>query len=176
MGTQKYPATTLTFNYSVQLTDTQQLVTNPALYNYMGYTDQKANDLASAQRKQDIASPAGTAAAEASETYMVQGGFLTPVVSVDALLFATADVDGPAVYDLSVVRSDELEAGQVKLSPCWRWPVADGRSAPRGINEALSESRIADRRIAAAADRGAGDHLLCAGDRAGERCQGRSRA
>ncbi len=94
MGTQQYPATTLTFNYSVQLTDTQQLVTNPALYNYMGYTDQKANDLASAQRKQDIASPEGTAAAEASETYMVQGGYLTPVVSVDALLFATADVAG----------------------------------------------------------------------------------
>jgi len=94
MGTQKYPATTLTFNYSVQLTDTQQLVTKPALYNYMGYLDQKANDLASAQRKQDIASPEGTAAAEASETYMVQGGFLTPVVSVDALLFASKDVDG----------------------------------------------------------------------------------
>ena len=52
MVSQKYPATTLTFQYSVQLTDTQQLVTNPALYNYMGFTDAKANDLAEAQRKQ----------------------------------------------------------------------------------------------------------------------------
>ena len=94
MLSQKYPATTLTFNYSVQLTDTQQLVTNPALYNYMGFTDKKANDLADAQRKQDIATPEGIAAAEASETYMVENAFLTPVASVDALLFATKDVDG----------------------------------------------------------------------------------
>ncbi|RBP14316.1 peptide/nickel transport system substrate-binding protein [Roseiarcus fermentans] len=94
MGTQKYPATTLTFQYSVQLTDTQQLVTNPALYNYMGFTDAKANALAEAQRRQDIESPAGVAAAEASETYMVENAFLTPVVSVDALLFATKGVDG----------------------------------------------------------------------------------
>ncbi len=78
----------------MQLTDTQQLVTNPALYNYMGFTDQKANDLAEAQRKQDIESPAGKAAAEASETYMVENPFLVPVVSVDALLFAKDGVDG----------------------------------------------------------------------------------
>ncbi len=94
MVSQKYPATTLTFQYSVQLTDTQQLVTNPALYNYMGFTDPKANALAEAQRKQDIASPAGVAAAEASETYMVENAFLVPVVSVEALLFATHNVDG----------------------------------------------------------------------------------
>jgi peptide/nickel transport system substrate-binding protein len=94
MLSQKYPATTLTFQYSVQLTDTQQLVTNPALYNYMGFTDQKANELAEAQRKHNIDSPEGVAAAEASETYMVENAFLTPVVSVDALLFATKDVDG----------------------------------------------------------------------------------
>lgn len=94
MGTQKYPATTLTFNYSVQLTDTQQLVTNPALYNYMGFTDKTADDLASAQRKQDIQSPDGIKAAEASETYMVQHPGLVPVVSVEALLFATKDVAG----------------------------------------------------------------------------------
>src|SRR6185437_9518599 len=42
MVSQKYPATTLTFQYSVQLTDTQQLVTKPARYNYMGFTDEKA--------------------------------------------------------------------------------------------------------------------------------------
>lgn len=90
----EYPATTLTFQYSVQLTDTQQLVTNPALYNFMGFTDEKANALAEAQRQQDIDSPAGAAAAEASETYMVEGAFLVPVVSVDALIFATDDVDG----------------------------------------------------------------------------------
>ena len=94
MLSQKYPATTLTFQYSVQLTDTQQLVTNPALYNYMGFTDQKANELAEAQRKHNIDSPEGVAAAEASETYMVENAFLTPVVSVDALLFATKGVDG----------------------------------------------------------------------------------
>jgi hypothetical protein len=34
------------------------------------------------------------AAAEASEAYMVDGGFLVPVGSVDALLFATKGVDG----------------------------------------------------------------------------------
>lgn len=94
MVSQKYPATTLTFQYSVQLTDTQQLVTNPALYNYMGFTDQKANDLANAQRQHDIDSPEGKAAAEASETYMVEGAFLVPVVSVDALLFAAKSVSG----------------------------------------------------------------------------------
>jgi peptide/nickel transport system substrate-binding protein len=94
MLSQKFPATTLTFNYSVQLTDTQQLVTNPALYNYMGFTDQKANDLATGQRHQNIDSPQGVAAAEASETYMVQNAFLVPVASVDALLFATKGVDG----------------------------------------------------------------------------------
>ncbi len=94
MLSQKYPATTLTFQYSVQLTDTQQLVTNPALYNYMGFTDPKANELAEAQRKHDIQSPEGVAAAEASETYMVENANLVPVVSVDALLFATKDVDG----------------------------------------------------------------------------------
>lgn len=89
-----YPATTLTFQYSVQLTDTQQLVTNPALYNYLGFTDQKANDLANAQRQHDIDSPEGKAAAEASETYMVENAFLVPVASVDALLFAAKTVDG----------------------------------------------------------------------------------
>jgi ABC-type transport system substrate-binding protein len=94
MLSQKYPATTLTFQYSVQLTDTQQLVTNPALYNYMGFTDPKANGLADAQRKQNIDSPQGVAAAEASETYMVEGAFLVPVASVDALLFATKGVGG----------------------------------------------------------------------------------
>jgi ABC-type oligopeptide transport system substrate-binding subunit len=78
----------------VQLTDTQQLVTNPALYNYMGFTDKKANDLAEAQRRQDIESADGAKAAEASETYMVEGAFLVPVVSVQALLFATHDVGG----------------------------------------------------------------------------------
>ncbi|MEJ1229743.1 MAG: ABC transporter substrate-binding protein [Galbitalea sp.] len=94
MATQQYSATTLTFSYSVQLTDTQQLVTNPALYNYMGYTDAKANQLADDQRKQDIESPAGKKAAEASETYMVDGGFLVPVASVDALLFASKKIAG----------------------------------------------------------------------------------
>ena len=78
----------------MQLTDTQQLVTNPALYNYMGFTDAKANELAEAQRKQDIDTPEGHAAAEASETYMVENANLVPVASVDALLFATHDVDG----------------------------------------------------------------------------------
>lgn len=94
MGTQEYPATTLTFQYSVQLTDTQQLVTNPALYNYMGYTDEKANELANAQRQYDIDSPEGVKAAEASETYMVENAFLVPVVSTQALLFTTGAVKG----------------------------------------------------------------------------------
>lgn len=94
MTARDYPATTLTFQYSVQLTDTQQLVTNPALYNYMGFTDKKADDLANAQRQHDIDSPEGKVAAEASETYMVENAFLIPVASVDALLFAAKGVDG----------------------------------------------------------------------------------
>jgi len=94
MGTQQYPATTLTFQYSVQLTDTQQLVTNPALYNYMGFTDEKANQLATDQRKADVDSPEGKKAAEASETYMVENAFLVPVVSTEALLFSTDKVAG----------------------------------------------------------------------------------
>ncbi len=74
----KYPTTTLTFQYSVQLVDTQQLVTNPALYNYMGYQDPAGNQLAQAQRAHDIESPQGVQAAQASETYMVKNAYLVP--------------------------------------------------------------------------------------------------
>lgn len=90
----KYPTTTLTFQYSVQLVDTQQLVTNPALYNYMGYQDQAGNQLAQAQRAHDIDSPEGVQAAQASETFMVKNAYLVPVASTDALLFSTKDVAG----------------------------------------------------------------------------------
>jgi peptide/nickel transport system substrate-binding protein len=92
--TRKYPTTTLTFQYSVQLVDTQQLVTNPALYNYMGYQDQAGNQLAQAQRAHDIDSPQGVQAAQASETFMVKNAYLVPVASTDALLFSTKDVAG----------------------------------------------------------------------------------
>ncbi len=88
------PATTLTFNYSTQLTDTSELVTNPATYNYMGFTDAKANALAEAQRKYDIDSPEGKTAAENSETYIAQNAFLTPVAATDALLFSSKKVAG----------------------------------------------------------------------------------
>lgn len=87
-----YPATTLQFNYSVQLTDTQQLVTNPAVYNYLGFTDVKANELATAQRAFDVDSPEGIAAAEDSETYMVENAFLVPVASIQSVLFASSSV------------------------------------------------------------------------------------
>lgn len=90
-----YPATTLQFNYSVQLVDTQQLVTNPAVYNYLGYNDPQANELATAQRAQDVDTPEGIAAAEASETYMVENAFLVPVASIQSVLFY-----GPSVTNV----------------------------------------------------------------------------
>jgi len=93
MVSQKYPATTLTFQYSVQLTDTQQLVTKPARYNYMGFTDEKANALADAQRKQNIDSAEGVAAAEASETYMVDNAFLVPLPAPTVGRHGAAGVD-----------------------------------------------------------------------------------
>ncbi|WP_180899897.1 ABC transporter substrate-binding protein [Martelella soudanensis] len=89
-----YPATTLTFQYSVQLTDTQQLVTSDAVYNFSKFVDEKADSLAVEQRKYDIDTPEGVAAAEASERYMVENAFLVPVASVDALIFASDDVTG----------------------------------------------------------------------------------
>jgi peptide/nickel transport system substrate-binding protein len=92
--TRKYPTTTLTFQYSVQLVDTQQLVTNPALYNYMGYADPAGNQLAQSQRTYDVDSAPGRQAAQASETYMVKNAYLVPVASTDALLFATSSVTG----------------------------------------------------------------------------------
>ncbi len=88
------PATTLQFNYSVQLTDTQQLVTNPAVYNYLGFDDAKANELATAQRAFDVDSPEGIAAAEDSERYMVENAFLVPVASIQTVLFGSSKVDG----------------------------------------------------------------------------------
>lgn len=94
MGSQKYPATTLTFQYSVQLVDTQQLITDPALYNYMAYPDPEGNQLAINQRKYDIDSPQGVKAAQASETYMVDNAYLVPVAQTDALLFSTKAVSG----------------------------------------------------------------------------------
>jgi peptide/nickel transport system substrate-binding protein len=89
-----FPATTLTFNYSTQLTDTSELVTNPASYNFLGFTDAKANALAAEQRKYDIDSPQGKKAAENSETYIVKNAFLTPVAATDALLFSSKKVAG----------------------------------------------------------------------------------
>jgi peptide/nickel transport system substrate-binding protein len=88
----QYPATTLQFNYSVQLVDTQQLVTNPAVYNYLGYNDPKANELATAQRAQDTDTPEGIKAAEDSETYMVEQAFLVPVTSIEAVMFSDKSV------------------------------------------------------------------------------------
>lgn len=88
------PATTLTFNYSTQLSDTSELVTNPATYNFFGYTDAKANELAANQRKYDIDSPQGVKAAQASETYMVKNAFLVPVAATEALLFSSKKVAG----------------------------------------------------------------------------------
>ncbi len=88
------PATTLTFNYSTQLTDTSQLITNPATYNFLGFTDEKANALAAEQRKYDIDSAEGKKAAENSETYIVKNAFLTPVAATSALLFSSKKVTG----------------------------------------------------------------------------------
>jgi peptide/nickel transport system substrate-binding protein len=90
----KYPATTLTFNYSVQLADTQQLATNPAVYNFLGFKDPKANALATEQRKYDPDTPEGKAAAEASETYMVQQAIAVPVASVASVIFSDKSVTG----------------------------------------------------------------------------------
>ena len=90
----QYSMTTLNFNNSAQLVDTQELVTKPALYNYLGYTDAKANELAAAQRKYDVTSPEGIKAAQDSETYMVQRAFMVPVTSIQAVLFSTKSVTG----------------------------------------------------------------------------------
>ena len=92
--TKTIPTTTLTFNYSVQLVDTQQLATNPAAYNFLGFNDDKANGLAAEQRKYDIDSPEGKKAAENSETYMVQNAFAVPVASTSAILFSSKKVAG----------------------------------------------------------------------------------
>ncbi len=91
METRQYPATTLTFQYSVELADTQELVTDPALYNFMAFNDVQANQLAANQKKYDVASPEGIKAAEAASTYMVKNAFLTPVSNTEALMFSTKD-------------------------------------------------------------------------------------
>ncbi len=91
--TGQYPATTLTFQYSVMLADTQELVTDPALYNSLGYNDVMANQLANDQRKYDVDTPQGVKAAEAAATYMVKNAFLAPVTSTDAVLFSTKSVN-----------------------------------------------------------------------------------
>ena len=93
---QQDSATTLTFQYSVQLVDTQQLITNPALYNYMGYADPTGDKLAQDQRAYDVTSPQGVQAAQATETYMVKNAYLVPVASTEALLFSTKDLTGLA--------------------------------------------------------------------------------
>jgi peptide/nickel transport system substrate-binding protein len=94
MGTRKYPATTLTFQYSIQIVDTLQLINHPALYNYMPFIDPTADKLAANQLNTDIETPQGTQAAQASESYMVHNGNLVPVSSTDALLFTTHSVGG----------------------------------------------------------------------------------
>jgi peptide/nickel transport system substrate-binding protein len=96
MGTRKYPATTLTFQYSIQIVDTLQLINHPALYNYMPFIDPTADKLAATQQHNDIDSPQGIKAAEASEAYMVHNGNLVPVSGTDALLFSTHSVNGVA--------------------------------------------------------------------------------
>jgi hypothetical protein len=78
----------------VQLVDTQQLVTFPAVYNTFGYNDARANELANAQRQFDTDTPGGVAAAEDAETYMVDGAFSVPVASVQAVLFSDSSVTG----------------------------------------------------------------------------------
>ncbi|MGP3534264.1 ABC transporter substrate-binding protein [Microbacterium sp. RD1] len=104
----QYPATTINFNYSVQLVDTQQLVTNPAVYNTFGYNDAKANELANVQRQFDTDTPEGIAAAEDSETYMVEGAFAVPVASVASVLFSDSSVTdlqfGPYIPDPTLWR------------------------------------------------------------------------
>lgn len=87
-----YPASTYQFNYSEQLVALTGLATNPALYNYMEFTDAGANELAAEQKKFDTDSPEGIAAAEKSETYMVEQAFSVPVTSITAVMFSSPSV------------------------------------------------------------------------------------
>ncbi len=96
----------------MQLVDTQQLVTFPAVYNTFGYNDPEANELADAQRQQDTDTPEGIAAAEASETYMVENAFAVPVSSIKAVLFSSSAVTNVGFTTFNP-RSHALEAGPV---------------------------------------------------------------
>jgi peptide/nickel transport system substrate-binding protein len=92
----KYAATTLNFYYLTQLTVFQGLVTLPATYNTNQYNDVKANQLATVQRKYDVGTAQGKAAAEASETYVAQNASLIPVAAVDSIMLSTKNVKGVA--------------------------------------------------------------------------------
>lgn len=88
----QYGITTLNFNYSEQLIATTGLATTGAVYNTFRFDDPGINALADEQRRWDTDSPEGIAAAEASETYLVENAFAVPVASIDAVIFSTSAV------------------------------------------------------------------------------------
>lgn len=90
----QYAATSLNFYYSTQLTDTQQLFTKPALYNFFGSDLPEMNALAVEQRKYDVDSPEGKKAAEASESYMVENALGVPVSATDTVMASGKKVSG----------------------------------------------------------------------------------
>lgn len=88
----QYGITTLNYNYSEQLNVTSGLAIPGAAYNTFGFNDQGAIDLVTEQRRFDTDSPEGKAAAEASETYLVETAFAVPVASIDAVIFSNSSV------------------------------------------------------------------------------------
>ncbi|MDQ1552720.1 MAG: peptide/nickel transport system substrate-binding protein [Actinomycetota bacterium] len=90
----QYAATSFNFYYSAQLTDLQQLFTKPALYNAFNFDLPEANKLATEQRKFDITSAEGKAAAETSETYMVNNALAVPISSTDTVMVSSKKITG----------------------------------------------------------------------------------
>jgi peptide/nickel transport system substrate-binding protein len=88
----KFPATTYNFYYSNHLTVMQGQFTNPALYNFYGYTDAQSNTLADQERLTDIGTDANNAVALTYETYVVNQALAVPVASADSLLLTAKTI------------------------------------------------------------------------------------
>lgn len=88
----KYPATTYNFYYSNHLTVMQGQFTKPALYNFFGYDDAKANAYATQERLSDIGTAANNAVALKFETYVVEQALAEPVSSADTLMLTSKKI------------------------------------------------------------------------------------
>jgi peptide/nickel transport system substrate-binding protein len=84
----KYPATTFTFQYSTQLTETLELIADTAAYNWLQYKQPEAEAVGIKELMYEIGSPQGAKAAQAAESYMTENGSIIGVSSTDAVLFS----------------------------------------------------------------------------------------